>query len=94
MAQLPAMRAMFSRLGLSTPAAHFMVHDQSIDSIAILTCLFDDQIENLCSICRKPGGMIAHPNAGDQDPAAANGDTTQMSKEIQVYLLQHYMLKT
>ena len=73
MAQLPAIRAMFSRLGLSKPAAHFMVHDQSIDSLAILTRLSDDQIDNLCSICRKPGGMIAHPNAGDQDPAAANG---------------------
>ena len=58
------MKAMFRRLGLSEAAAHFMVHDQSIDSLEVLQRLSDDQIDKLCSICRKPGGMIAHPQAG------------------------------
>jgi hypothetical protein len=73
MANLPAMRTMFSRLGLSEQAAHFMVHDQSIDSLAILTRITDDQIDKLCSICRKPGGMIRHPHAGKQIPGSAIG---------------------
>jgi hypothetical protein len=46
MANLPAMRTMFSRLGLSEQATHFMVHDQSID-LAILTRITDDQIDKL-----------------------------------------------
>jgi hypothetical protein len=71
MAHLPAMRTMFSRLGLSAQAAHFMVHDQSIDSLAILTRITDDQIDKLCSICRKPGGMIRHPNTGTQIQGSA-----------------------
>jgi hypothetical protein len=50
-----------------------MVHDQSIDTLAILTRLSDDQIDKLCSICRKPGGQIRHPNAGLQVAGAAAG---------------------
>jgi len=73
MAELPAMRTMLSRLGLSAPAAHFMVHDQSIDSLAVLTRQSDDQIDKLCSICRKPGGQIRHPQAGQQVFGAAVG---------------------
>jgi hypothetical protein len=73
MAHLPEMRTMSGWLGLSTQAAHFMVHDQSIDSLAILTCISDDQIDKLCSICRKPGGMICHPSAGLQILGAAVG---------------------
>jgi hypothetical protein len=73
MANLPAMRSMFGRLGLSPEAAHFMVHDQSIDTLAILTRLDDEQIDKLCSICRKPGGQIRHPNAGLQVQGAVAG---------------------
>ena len=56
-----AMRGLFGRLGLSTPAAHFVVHDQSINELSILKRLTDDEIESLCRICRKPGGQIINP---------------------------------
>jgi hypothetical protein len=53
-----AMRTLFGRLGLSNDAAHFIAHDQSINSLPILKRLTDDVIESLCRICRKPGGQI------------------------------------
>jgi hypothetical protein len=61
----PAMRGLFGRLGLSQPAAHFVVHDQSINQLSILQRLTDDEVESLCRICRKPGGQIINPNAAD-----------------------------
>lgn len=60
-----AMRGLFVRLGLSQPAAHFVVHDQSINQLSILQRLSDDEIDSLCRICRKPGGQIINPNAGN-----------------------------
>ena len=59
------MRGLFVRLGLSQPAAHFVVHDQSINQLSILQRLSDDEIDSLCRICRKPGGQIINPNAGE-----------------------------
>jgi len=69
-----AMRGLFGRLGLSQSAAHFVVHDQSINELMILKRLSDDEIESLCRICRKPGGQIINPaNAGDPAlPAVIN----------------------
>jgi hypothetical protein len=65
------MRALFGRLGLSTSAAHFVVNDQSINSLTILKRLSDDEIESLCRICRKPGGQIINPaHAGDATQSA------------------------
>ena len=68
-----AMRGLFGRLGLSPQAAHFMVHDQSINSLTILKRLTDDSIKELCRVCRKPGGMIVHPNAGAPVAGGAAG---------------------
>lgn len=67
------MRGLFGRLGLSPQAAHFMVHDQSINSLTILKRLTDDSIKELCRVCRKPGGMIVHPNAGAPVAGGAAG---------------------
>ena len=49
--------SMLVRLGMSKDPANYMVNEQSINNIDILTTLDDKEIEQLCKTCRKdPNG--------------------------------------
>ena len=52
------MQTMFEQMGLSPEAAKLIVNDQAINTIPILGCLDDAEIQNLAQVCCKPGGYV------------------------------------
>ena len=60
MADGVAMRAAFGRLGLTDQASQAIVGDQGINNINEIKILRDAEIENLCKVVRRPGGMVAN----------------------------------
>ena len=64
MAQVAALRQAYVRLGFTNAAAQNITNDQDIDSLGELKVLRDEDVVNLCKVVRRPGGMIANPQAG------------------------------
>jgi hypothetical protein len=60
-----ALRTALSRLGFSAPCCAFFVDVQGMDSLEEFTFLLDSDVENLCRVCRKPGGTLVAPTATD-----------------------------
>jgi hypothetical protein len=51
------------RLGFSMNAAHSIATDQGLNSLGKIGLLTDGEVVNLCKALRKPGGMVANPEA-------------------------------
>ena len=65
MADVVALCAALTRLGLSAKAAGFITDDQELDTLDDLKVLTNDEIESLCKVVRSPEGTVPNPNAGD-----------------------------
>jgi ribosomal protein S13 len=63
-----AMRAAMTRIGFTAAGAQAIVDEQDISSLAEVQLLTDDEIESLCKVLRRPGGMVNAPGAA---PGAA-----------------------
>ena len=83
MAQVNAIRTALGRLGFSNEAANYITSDQNgqgMNSLAEFAVLTDDEVENLCKVVRRPGGMMQNPNAAappGADAAAAAAAAAQ-----------------
>ena len=64
------MRAAMVRIGLTEMAAQALVDKQGMDSLEEIKLLRDDEIESLCKVIRRPGGMIPAPPGGAAGGAA------------------------
>ena len=63
------MRQVYQRCGFTADAANAVEDAQSIDSVDELRLINDSEIENLCKVIRRPGGVIANPvNVGQMIP--------------------------
>lgn len=58
-----ALRTMLQRVGFTNNAATTIVDTQGMDSLDEFRLLKDDEVEDLCKVVRRPGGMIANPDA-------------------------------
>ena len=52
-----ALRSTYERIGFYTEAAVVITDTQSIDSMEELEIITDGEIENMCKIIRRPGGI-------------------------------------
>ena len=83
MAQVNAIRTALGRLGFSNEAANYITSNQNgqgMNSLAEFAVLTDDEVENLCKVVRRPGGMMQNPNAAappGADAAAAAAAAAQ-----------------
>jgi hypothetical protein len=57
-----AMRATMTRIGFTGAGAQAIVNEQDILNLAEVQLLTDDEVESLCKVLRRPGGMV--PGAG------------------------------
>lgn len=73
------MRGVFTRLGFTVDAARVIVDDQGIDDIQEMTILSDLEVENLCKVVRRPGGVIPNPNAAEGQPQVIPNQGSQVS---------------
>jgi hypothetical protein len=87
-ANLAAIRTAMERLGFSNAAAEFIVTEQNLDDLAEFALLTDAEVENLCKVIRRPGGVIPNPNA-----AAAGQPATVANPGIAVSLRAENNLK-
>ena len=62
MADVVALRAALTCLGLSAKAARFITYNQGLDTLDELKVLTNDEIESLCKVVRRPGGTVPNPN--------------------------------
>ena len=51
----------FQELGLSEPAARYLVTEQGMSNATELATTKEADITNMCKSCRKPGGTIPQP---------------------------------
>ena len=65
MADIVALRATLTCLGLFAKVAGFVTDDQGLDTLDALKVLTKDEIESLCKVVWRPGGTVPNPNSGD-----------------------------
>ena len=65
MAEVFAVCAAFTRLGLSAKADGFITDDQGLETFYELKVLTNDEIESICKVVRHPGGTVPNPNTED-----------------------------
>ena len=79
MADVVALCAALTRLGISAKGSGFITNNQGLDTLDELKVLTNDEIESLCKIVRRPGGTIPNPNAGDPgQPATLSNPVKQV----------------
>lgn len=64
MAAVHALRQLFRRMGVSQEAATYFTDVEEVDSVEEVANLRDEDVQRLCNVTRKPGGMMPNPNAG------------------------------
>ena len=64
MAAIISIRAMLQRVGFSAAAATYITDNQGLDTLDEMKILTDTEVENLCKVIRRPGGVIPNPAAG------------------------------
>ena len=52
-----ALRSAYGRIGFSAEAALVITDTQGIDNMEELEILTDGEIENICKVIRRPGGI-------------------------------------
>ena len=88
MAAVIAVRALFGRMGFTNEVSNYLVTDQSLDSLDEIALLTNKDIDNLCSVVRRPGGTIGNnvPNPGLNVSVRA-----QVNMKLLVYYTQHML---
>ena len=57
------MIAMYNRLGFSPQVSQILFMDQGMNELSELSIMCDAEVESLCKLVRRPGGLIPNPNA-------------------------------
>ena len=65
MADVVALSADLTPLGLLAKAAGFITNYQGLNTFDELKVLTNDEIESLCKVVRRPGETVPSPNDGD-----------------------------
>jgi hypothetical protein len=78
-AALAALRALFVRMGVSQAAAIYFTNIEGGNSIQEIANLEDGDVERLCQVTHKPGGMMYNPNPGAAAPALVPHSGTPVS---------------
>ena len=58
MANVAAICTALGRLGFSVTAAAFITDQQQMETLEELEVLTDSEVENLCKVCHRPGGLF------------------------------------
>jgi hypothetical protein len=70
MAGQAPIRTALSRLGFSQAAATAITVQEQMGTLEDFALLSDEEAASLCRVIRKPGGMIANPNANAEGQLA------------------------
>ena len=67
MADLVALRQALQRIGFTNEAATYITNEDEggMNDLASFRILTDDEVDDLCKTVRRPGGLVANPNAAD-----------------------------
>jgi len=77
-------KALFGRLRFSPNAAHAIFYEQGIDEMAEFKILTDKQIENICKVIHRPGGMIPNPAVIDMAAPPAGVPLNILNPDIPI----------
>jgi hypothetical protein len=75
MAVNPDWMAMYQGLGFSNEAATRLSMDQGMHTLEELQLLKDDEVESLCKVIRRPGGVVMNFGDDGDDVAIPNPGT-------------------
>ena len=86
------MRATMTRIGFTAAGAIAIVDDQGLDTLAEIQLLTDDEIESLCRVVRRPGGMVPGVGAGAaavQNPGVQVNQHAEGHLKLMAFYLRH-----
>jgi hypothetical protein len=66
---LAALHELFVSMGVSQATAVYFINIEGVNLIEEVANLQDDNVEWLCQVTRRPGGMMDNPNPGAVVPA-------------------------
>ena len=94
MAANPDWMAMYQRLGFSNEAATRLSVDQGMHTLEELRLLKDEEVESLCKVIRRPGGVVMNFGDDDDDAAIPNPGTpislrAENNLKLACYWLRH-----
>ena len=96
MANNVAMQAMYLRLGFSAAAGTLLTDAQGMDTLVELRILKDEEVDSLCKLLRRPGGMVVNPQAnaaGQPAEIPAVGQNVSMravtNLKLACYFIRH-----
>ncbi|KAI2510107.1 hypothetical protein MHU86_4274 [Fragilaria crotonensis] len=81
-----------TRIGFSEQAAQAIVEEQGIDTLEEVLLLSDEEIESLCKVIRRPGGMIPAAEPGAPPVANPGVNVTQRAEghlKLMAFYLRH-----
>ena len=81
-----AMRAAFTRIGFSVPAAVFITDQQGLTTVSQLVDLRDEAVSNLCKAVRRPGGVVA---GGGVNPGQPVSILAEENLKLTCYFARH-----
>jgi hypothetical protein len=87
-----AMRATMTRIGFTAADAQAIVDEQDISSLAEVQLMTDDEMESLCKVLRRPGGMVpgAVPGAAQvQNPGVQVNQRAEGHMKLMAFYLRH-----
>jgi hypothetical protein len=95
MAAVNALRQLFRRMGVSQDAANYFTDVEGVDSVQEVENLRDEDVQRLCNVTRKTGGMMPNPNDGgaEQIPHAGTPVSTRAEKHMKLlcYVLRYHV---
>ncbi|KAI2513671.1 hypothetical protein MHU86_811 [Fragilaria crotonensis] len=89
--QNAVMRATMTRIGFTEAAAQALVEEQGIDSLDEVRLMTDEEIESLCKVLRRPGGMVpgAAGAAQVQNPGVQVNQRAEGHLKLMAFYLRH-----
>lgn len=82
-------RTALVRIGFSQQAATNITTEQGLDSLDEIGLLKDEEVENLCRVLRKPGGLA--PGRANQPPVANYGTSVSLRAENNLKLMCYFI---
>ena len=89
MAATVAIRAALQRLGFTNEAQTSIINTQDIDTIAELSILTDSEVESLCKVLRRPGGMVQVNGNEVPNPGTTVSLRAENNLKLACYYLRH-----
>ena len=91
MSSAQEIKMILSLLGFSREAGEFLATTQGYDTLEEFGLLTDDEVENLCKVVRRPGGVMKNPDGDKPENVPNPGISVSLRAENNLKLACYYV---